>query len=95
MGSTSGLRWALARNAAVAPQPTECHADAYLAAYVKGSLRQMKVEMRQSCENLAVLSLVGSGWGASPWWAWASTGFKAQFIKSLANMISDEATNLV
>jgi hypothetical protein len=30
------VKWALARNAAVAPQLTECYADAYLAAPVKG-----------------------------------------------------------
>lgn len=61
-GLPSELKWALARNAAVAPQPTECYADAYLAASVKGSLRQnMKVEMRQSREALAVLSLPGPG----------------------------------
>jgi hypothetical protein len=39
-GLLQELKWALARNTAVAPQPTECHADAYFAASVKESLRQ-------------------------------------------------------
>ena len=62
MGSTSELKWALARNAAVAPQPTECQADAYLAASV--TQRSMKVEMIPSRETLAGnKSLPGPGSG--------------------------------